>query len=58
MNLWTAEVFEIRRITKGLAVLENQEKQIMTEVQSLNLFYRRYKIVIDFPNRHSGGSNL
>ena len=42
-NLFNGNYYKIKRILKGMAVLQSDDgqSQILTEVENLNLFYKR-----------------
>lgn len=41
-NLFNGNYYEVKRIVKSMAVLESEDgqNQILTEVETLNLFYK------------------
>jgi hypothetical protein len=42
-NLFNGKYYKVRRIMKNMAVLQSEDgqSQILTEVENLNLFYRK-----------------
>ena len=46
-NLFNDKCYKIKRIVKGMAVLqsEDNQSQILTEVENLNLFYKKVESI-------------
>ncbi|MGA2515517.1 MAG: hypothetical protein ABSG44_03085 [Thermodesulfobacteriota bacterium] len=42
-NLFNGKYYKVKKITKGMAVLQSEDgqSQILTEVENLNLFYEK-----------------
>jgi len=42
-NLFNGKCYKVKRIVKGMAILqsEDNQSQILTEVENLNLFYKK-----------------